>query len=97
MHGVRLGRGSGEDELPAHKQQRQFAGNLFLLSSLSACNARMALDLASISSEDLSGIGLYLTPVRSRRWATRHDGRSRALKISRSTWKRGKCGRRANV
>ena len=50
IHGIRLGRGSGEDELPACKKRPQFAANLFVLSSLSARNARMALDLASPSS-----------------------------------------------
>jgi hypothetical protein len=55
IHGVRLGRSSGENELPHGKEQAQFAGNLFVLSSLSACNARTALDLASPSSVGLRG------------------------------------------
>ena len=56
----------------------------------------MALDSASPSLADLSGLGPYLTPVRCRPWATRYNGRSLALKISKSTWKRVKCGRRAD-
>jgi hypothetical protein len=83
IHGGRLGRGSGEDELPADEKRPQFAGNLFVLSSLSACNARMALDLASPSSGDLSGLGPYLTPSSVSPWATRYNGRSLALKISK--------------
>jgi hypothetical protein len=56
MHGVRLGRSGGEDQLPADKKRPQFAGDLFVLSSFWACNTRMALDLASISSGYLRGL-----------------------------------------
>ena len=50
IHGIRLGRSSGEDELPAPGQKPQFARNLFVLLTLSSPNAGMALDLASPSS-----------------------------------------------
>lgn len=63
IHGVRLGRGGGEDELPACKERPQFAGSLFVLSSLSACNARTALDLGSTSSGDLWGTRAPISQV----------------------------------
>jgi DNA-binding winged helix-turn-helix (wHTH) protein len=63
IHGIRLGRGSGEVELPTPGKEPQFAPNLFVLSSLSGRNAQTALDLASPSPGDLSVLGPYLTPV----------------------------------
>ena len=63
IHGIRLGRSSGEVELPTPGKEPQFAPDLFVLSTLSARNAQMALDLTSPSSEDLSALGPYLTPV----------------------------------
>lgn len=52
-----LDRGSGEEELHAPGQKPQFATNLFVLLTLSSPNAVMALDLASSSPADLSGLG----------------------------------------
>jgi hypothetical protein len=57
--------------------------NLFVLLNLSSPNAVMALDLDTPSSADLPGLGPYFIPVRCHPWATRYNGRSLALKISK--------------
>jgi hypothetical protein len=63
IHGIRLDRSSGEEELPAPGREPQCAMNLFVLLNLSSPNAVMALDLDTPSSADLPGLGPYLTNV----------------------------------
>ncbi len=71
--------------------------NLFVLLNLSSPNAVMALDLAinifCRSPRDSDPIS-HLFGVAHGQLDT--NGRSLALKISKSTWKRVKCGRRAD-
>jgi hypothetical protein len=63
IHGIRLCRRSGEDELPAPGREPQCATNLFVLLTLSPRNALIARDLASPSSGDLWAVRPYLARV----------------------------------